>query len=374
MYRPAFASLRRRGRRGGAARVRRVAKRLAIAAVFGLLLLLMPVAYVELACGGTPVADQYAPRIVDPAFRRLEANSYLTYPEWHIVFAYDGLAKVLETGDGHAFDYVASVVGFWRSTCALMPVASAHGGADADTRLMIHTIGASFTAEMAAKAAYEETIGRAAAWLRGPTMTPQDRAIRATAVDYAAFLRQTPWYQYPFMREAGKLWAAPAGVSLRAWERRVGIGLEWVAKAGYARVLGSAAAASAPAPVVVRSLVSGLDGAQLSSIADVKVVGLRAGDGVEIETPRYARFTRILAEIASRGGRVTEIAGNDDILVTVTVPRGTQPRLPGTVILRIERNGFAGDRLLLDIPVAELATLLRTMPPGDPGVEHVFDY
>ncbi len=31
---------------------------------------------------------------------------------------------------------------------------------------MIHTIGVSFTAEMIAKAAYEETIGRATAWLR----------------------------------------------------------------------------------------------------------------------------------------------------------------------------------------------------------------
>ena len=106
---------------------------LAIAAVILLLCLLTPVAYVELACDGTPVAQRYVPRITDPGFRRLEANSYLTYPEWHIVFAYDGLAKVLENGDEHAFDYVGSVAGFWRSTCVLMRVASAHGGADRDT-------------------------------------------------------------------------------------------------------------------------------------------------------------------------------------------------------------------------------------------------
>lgn len=373
MGRPAFASRLRRGKRGGATRVRRIAKWFAIAAVLGLLILLMPVAYVEFACDGTPVAQRYVSRIADPGFRRLEANSYLTYPEWHIVFAYDGLAKVLETGDEHAFDYFASVAGFWRSSCALMRVAGAHGGADSDTRMMIHTIGVSFSAEMAAKALYEETIGRAAAWLRGPTKTVQDRAVSATAVDYAAFLRQTPWYQYPFMREVSTLWAAPGGVSVRAWERRVGIGVEWVAKAAYARVLGSAAAASAPAPLVIRSLVSGLDHAQLSSVPDVKVVGVWAS-GVEIETPRYARFTRILADIARRGGKVTEVAGNDDIMVTVLVPRGAQPRLPGTVILRMQRDGFAGDRLLLDVPVAELAGLLRAMPPGDPGVEHVFDY
>ena len=166
-----------------------------------LVLLLMPVGYVELACRGDATEQTYQPLITDAAFQRREANTYLTYPEWHIVYAYDGLAEALKSGDEHAFDYFSSVDGFWRSTCALMRVADAHGGADFDTRTMIHTIGVSFTAEMAVKAAYEETIGRATAWIRGREKTPQDKAIAAMAVDYAAFLRQTPWYQYPFTRE-----------------------------------------------------------------------------------------------------------------------------------------------------------------------------
>jgi hypothetical protein len=162
----------------------------------GWLLLLLPVGYVELACRGDAVPQGYRPLIADAAHQRREANTYLTYPEWHIVYAYDGLAEALKTGDEHAFDYVASVAGFWRATCAVMQVADAHGGADFDTRTMIHTIGVSFTAEMAAKAAYEETVGRATGWMRGREKTPQDRAVAAMAIDYAAFLRQTPWYQY----------------------------------------------------------------------------------------------------------------------------------------------------------------------------------
>ncbi len=70
-----------------------------------------------------------------------------------------------------------SISGFWSSTCALTRVASQHGGADWDTRSMIHTIGVSFTTEMLAKAAYEETMGRATAWLRGPRKTAQDAVI-----------------------------------------------------------------------------------------------------------------------------------------------------------------------------------------------------
>jgi hypothetical protein len=338
-----------------------------------LLVLLAPVGYVELACRGAADATVYQPLITDPAFQRREANTYLTYPEWHIVYAYDGLAEALKTGDEHRFDYVASVSRFWSSTCALMRVADAHGGADRDTRAMIHTIGVSFAAEMAVKAAYEETVGRVFTWLRGGRKTPQDQAVAATAVEYAAFLRQTPWYQYPFPRERRELWAAPMDGFFRGWERRMGIGLEFTAKAAYAQVI-AGAAATAPAILIIRSVVSGIEPAVLAGIPEVKVVGAR-GDGVEIETPRYDLFTRILVEIATRGGEVREIAGNDDIMVTLTIQEGADPRLKhGTVILRMRRDAIRGERLLVNVKVVDLAAFLREHALGDPGLEHVFDY
>jgi hypothetical protein len=355
-------------------KVWRVTRRALIVLAVILVVLLIPVGYVEVGCRGISVAQTYTPLISEPEFRRAEANTYLTYPEWHIVYAYDGLAEALKNGDEHAFDYGSSVMGFWRSACALMRVADEHGGADWGTRSTIHTIGVSFTAEMVAKAAYEETIGRATAWLRGSEKTPQDKAVAQMAADYSAFLRQSPWYQYPFGQDVKELWSAPASWSVRAWERRVGIGLEFSAKRGYAKVLAGAVAATEPAVLVIRSVVSGLDRAALGKIADVTIVGARAG-GVEIETPRYDRFTRILADIARRGGTVREIAGNDDIMVTVTVPENAESEVRhGRVILRTRREGFSSHRLLVDVKVAELAALLSTYPLGDPGIEHVFDY
>jgi hypothetical protein len=337
-------------------------------------LLLSPVAYVELRCRGQAAAQTYGPLITDPAFQRLEANTYLTYPEWHIVFAYDGLAQALKAGDEHRFDYAASVSSFWRSTCALTRVASQHGGADRDTRIMIHTIGVSFTAEMFAKAAYEETIGRATAWVRGSRKTPQDAVVAGIAADYAAFLRQTPWYRYPFTTKARELWAAPVEQRIRGWERRLGIGLEFGAKTIYAKVLAGAVAATAPALLTIRSVIAGLDAAALARIPGVVVTGAR-GDGVEIETPRYAAFTRILADIARQGGAIREIAGNDEIMVSVTVPdAGGPPVQHGTVLLRMKRDGIPGERLLVNVRLADLAAFLTTRPLGDPGVEHVFDY
>lgn len=332
-----------------------------------------PIGYVEFSCHVPVTNVSYRARITDPKEQRREANTYLTYPEWHIVYAYDGLAEVLKTSDEYDFDYASSVYRFWESTCALTRVADAHGGADSSTRLMIYTIGASFTLEMGLKAAYEETLGRIFAAIRGPTKTPQDMAAAAMAMDYAAFLRQTPWYKYDFQAAIDALWIVPIMDPWRGWERRLALGAEWKAKIFYAGMIAAGVAATGEAKLTIQSVVTGLDTIQLGAIADVKVISETA-DGIVIETPRYARFTQILSEIARAGGTIREIAGNDDIMVALTLPPGEDYVGPGEVIARMPRDGFWSERVLVDTKVGDLARLLAARPPGDPGLEHVFDY
>jgi hypothetical protein len=162
--------------------------------------------------------------------------------------------------------------------------------------------------------------------------------------------------------------------SVRGWERRLGIGLEFTAKSAYAGVIAGAVAATAPAKLTIRSVVSGVSAAELARIPGVIVIASQ-GTLVEIETPRYDLFTRTLVEVARRHGEVREIAGNDDIMVTLTVPAGADPGLQqGRVIMRLKRDSIPGDRLLVDVKVSQLASLLRRVSLADPGLEHVFDY
>ena len=126
---------------------------------------------------------------------------------------------------------------------------------------MLYTIGLSFAAEMGLKGLYELTIGRFTAWFRGPKRTPEDEFALAVAEDYAAFLRQTPWYEYPFGSKLAQFWIETPmayGSAVRKLERRIALSLEYGGKAVYAKLIGLGAAAS-PAPLTIRSVVKGLD-------------------------------------------------------------------------------------------------------------------
>ncbi len=104
------------------------------------------------------------------------------------------------------------------------------------------------------------------------------------------------------------------------------------------------------------------------------MVGSR-GDGVEIETPRYDLFTQILTDIARQGGAIREIAGNDEIMVSVNAREAAAGNVQhGTVIMRMERDGIPGERLPVNVRMPELAAFLNTYSHGEPAVEHVFDY
>lgn len=337
--------------------------------------LLSPAAYVEAFCHAGPKTQDYAPLISAPERQWREANTYLTYPEWHIVYAYDGLAEALKNGDEHGFDYWESIRDFWKADCALTRVADLHGGADGATRMTIATIGVSFTLEMGMKAAYEETLGRFFAFLRGAEKTPQDVVARDMAADYAAFLRQVPWYKYDFAKAVDDLWSAPMTSPLRGWERRLALGGEWKAKIFYAGAIASAVEATGEAKLTIFSVVSGLSRQALEGISDVTVVE-ELPQGFVIESPRYDRFTHILSEIATAGGTIEEIAGNDDVMVSLTVSSDAAVTgLPkGETIARFARAGFGNERVLLSVKVKDLSDMMRTMPVSDPGIEHVFDY
>ncbi len=338
-------------------------KRLLIVAVLLIAALLAPVGYVEVACrGGDAVASDYEP-ILPPEWHRAEGRTLMTYPEWHIVHAYDDYAQVITTDDPHDFGYLKAVGGFWGSLCALSEASPPHGGFDWTTKQTIYVIGVSFTAELMLKAAYEETIGRFYTWRRGPDHSALDDLSARQARDYAEFLQQTPWYKWDFQRDIAEQAAATEGTP-RDNERRLALGLEFSAKSAYAGVIKQAVAGVGADALRLRMVVQATP-EQLVGLEGIETVESRP-EGLILETPRYRELTKLMQEMATRGVEFIEIAGNDDIMLTAVA----DAPLPGALYAK-PRQGYGDTRSLMLMKVPQLAAFLRE---NGAMVEHVHDY
>ncbi len=275
-------------------------RRIGVAALLLGLVAAVPIARNETTCMRPRVADAapYQP-LLAPESRRNGVDTFLTYPEWSIVHAYEDLAGVTRQRGEEHFGYWRAIRSYWSSLCSLSRIASSRGEIALDMKAMLYIIGVSFSGEMAVKGLYETSIGRLTAWLRGPERTPDDRYAIKVAEEYAAFLRQTPWYEYPFWTALTTYWTETGGATpslARTIERRIALSLEWSVKAIYAKAMGLLAAAS-PAKLSIETIVSGIDRATLAADKDVTIKGERP-EGIVVETPRY----RLHGLPAARGG------------------------------------------------------------------------
>ena len=114
-------------------------------------------------------------------------------------------------------------------------------GLNAAARALDNPLGISFTGEMGVKGAYEKTIGKLTEWIRGRKPTPEDIFAHKAADDYAAFLRQTPWYEFPFGKTLARFWRETSWSSpsyIRSIERRLALSVEHVERAAQRFPLG----------------------------------------------------------------------------------------------------------------------------------------
>jgi len=339
----------------------------------------IPVVTVETQCTASP-----QPQTTDKGFdiniagyRRAEGDSYLTFPEWYIVYAYDDLAGVTRQSSESGFDYVQSIWGFWTSLCGSTATAGAIGPVTLDQRITNYIIGLSFTAEMALKGLYERTIGALTALVRGAERTPEDEFALRVLDDYAAFLRQTPWYRYPFGLELARFWKETplkGGNPIRKFERRIALTLEYAVKVLYAQAIGWLAG-YAPADLEIMSVVDRFDDAVAADKRVRKVADLDGGFAL-IETARYQEFTDILRGLGARGRNLSEIAGNHRILVTVLAHSPAAIEVAGAnEIFSIPIQSRPGWRRIgLDVQVARLTQMISAVERGGAVFEHAYDY
>jgi hypothetical protein len=125
----------------------------------------------------------------------------------------------------------------------------------------------------------------------------------------------------------------------------------------------------------IRSVVTGLDASDVAADTRIAVVRTLGNGGTVIETPRYRAFTEVLAGLAERGRSVVEIAGNDDLLITVLAPPGSPAGRLGTRLFEVPVQRRPGWRRVgLGVKVGTLAGTIRQLRQDGMELEHVYDY
>ena len=313
---------------------------------------------------------------VPAADRRGGEQTYLTFPEWFLVFSPAEYADWLQHHAPTRFPFFRHIGQFW-SAYGHVIAATRHQHFNTGYHVMICVIGASTTIEYSIKGAYDTLIGRLSQLGLSPNATPEDRLAAGVEQDYVHFIRVEPWYKFDFAAPLKRLWTDTpwwGAHPLRKWERRYALTTEWSVKAAYGWLLGKATheAYAAPKPTTV-VVVRNLPNAKLPP--DVERLR-HAGDEDLVALPRYQAFTAASLVLAKHGTQFVDIAGNRGVILvsivapaSLPIPQDTRQIFEQPVLTQPGR-----ERRVLRAPVAQLSAVLNFYSDKRIEIEHVFDY
>jgi hypothetical protein len=314
------------------------------------------------------------------SYFRGEEQTFLTVPEWYLVWNPVEYAEFLASGQNPSdFPFFASIDEYWALYDRVTTIAAANRyGRNGEYLTMLRVIGASTTLEYVLKGSYETTLGRFTRWTAGGEDTEEDRLIQRAHRAYADFIFGAAWYEYDFGRWLDELWGETPFFGphfVRKLERRIFFTLEYGGKAVYAKLIELSAhtAFGIKDDHLYFTVVAPAD--DTPNPAGIETV--RADGRFRIVTSlRWGPFTDAAVALAAAGFEFADIAGNRRIVVTAVGPRDREPRVDGIAELfesRVLSNEDLERHVLL-VEAQSLSPLLRALQGSAVRLEHVYDY
>lgn len=316
--------------------------------------------------------------------RKPEGQTLLTVPEWYLVFNPVEYVAHLKSGSApDAFPFFESAREYWSLYKKVRAVADDVYPKNDEYLTMLHVIGVSTTVEYLIKGAYEATVGRVFRALSADESNAE-RAIISDAFEaYAQLIYDEPWYEFEFVPWVRRIWSeTPLGGTdvLRRTERKLAFSVEFLLKGAYATALGWAAK-GAYEPVSERiHLITRVDARKSNwDVALQRAVRVEAElpDGTSlISIERWKEFSEVVPMLAERGVEFVEIAGNDDIAVSVVCDsaRPWRPNVGQLLFTSRLVTDDAKERGVWFVPVAHLSEFLRSARTAEVAIEHLYDY
>jgi hypothetical protein len=313
-------------------------------------------------------------------YSRPEDDTYLSYPEWYIVWSYQEKADYQEKHLPSGFPYFSAARQYWNSYCCIWRLIRGKYEFNGGEQLMLVVIGTSFSVEYILKGIYERTIGKLSEWRSGGQPVEEDRYAYQVAREYADFVHVRPFYEFHFARQVKGLWSNTpfwGAHVIRKWERRTFLTVDYTFEAFYCGLIQIAAHLTyGEEPADTYAWIDNANQTLVQQLPRVKIVKQAGPQSFIVDIPRYQEFTTVAAELADRDVHFVEIAGNSRINISVLAPQSwlydrtdAQQLFSAPLLTRPEWK-----RAVLGCDVASLRTVVKTLRLEGIGIEHIYDY
>jgi hypothetical protein len=285
-------------------------------------------------------------------------QTFLTFPEWYLVFSPEEQANYFKKKTSTSFPFMSHVRQIWESYRIVNNQIKDNFPRNDGYHFMIWVIGSSASVEYSIKALYETTIGRLTD--THEVVADEDKFNAKFNQDYVDFIKDRPWYEFDFKSRLGSLWTETPilGSSImRKLERRYILTSELLVKYAYGKLIG-------------------LGTKQVYDEA-LPTTAVVLDDSTVISLTRYDKFNQEITDLAKKGKSFKEIAGNNSaILLSILLPINYKNTFENsqTVFIQPISSDLTMKRVVLAIPVGQLDKLLRQFDSEKIAIEHIFDY
>ena len=315
-----------------------------------------------------------------PDYYRPESKTYLTLPEWYIVYSTDEYADFIANNSSSDFPYFRAVGQYWQSYVDVCHEIRGRYPFNGDSQFTLAFIGLSFTAENMLKGAYEGTIGRLTDWVSSDTPTEEEVYAAQVAQEYGQFMHEIPWYFFPFRETLQGLWNETSlwgPDPIRKWERKLALTIEYGGKLLYSSFtnLGAQATYGGTDVEKIYAVTEGISEDMPSK--DLEVVEEIDGQRQLIRITRFEYFSDTVPGLLERGVRFEEIAGNREILFTLLGSQEADYNFQyGEYLFDLPILTQPGQtRAAVKVRVADMAQFFEELKPRqDLRFEHMYDY
>ena len=315
-------------------------------------------------------------------------------------------ARTLAHSSPSDFHYFGAIGEYWRQydTVTLLVASSTHD--NSEYMKLLRVICISYTVELAIKGVYENTLGRIFEYIGGDNKVYEEKVVAQMNTDYAQFLYDYPWYDFPYSIYLSLLWFGNNGgdtinVSeesrsdsrrvetsfrqyIRKSERLFILSIEIGIKTIYAKIIAYATH-------------------QSFGVQDdiVSAIVLKDDKNKIISATHYQPFTRALIlemltaedpfnDIEDRVGDsnfvVLDIAGNDSVVISFVTDKGymTAEKTKEMKMKEILRNSeykwnengekIEKERIHVEVNIRDLFFIYKNLLDKSIEIDHMYDY